>query len=57
MLVNFLNSFMSYLLLLLIIVLVAGIAIFVGINLAKSKNRRNAMQGMENITKDNESDV
>ena len=57
MLVNFLNSFMSYLLLVIIIVIVAGIAIFIGMNLAKSKNCRNAKRGTENITKDNESNV
>lgn len=37
MLVSFLNSFMSYLVLLLVIVLVAGVATAVGITLAKKK--------------------
>lgn len=54
--INFLNSFMSYLLLVIVIVIVAGIAIFIGITLAKNKNRR-GMQSTENITKDEESNV
>lgn len=38
MLVNFLNSFMSYLVLLLIIVVVAGVATTIGITMAKKKS-------------------
>lgn len=38
MLVNFLNSFMSYLVLLLIIVAVAGVATAIGITMAKKKS-------------------
>ena len=57
MLVDFMNSFMSYLLLLIVIVVVAGIAIFIGITLAKSNNRKKSMQSTENTTKDEESHV
>lgn len=35
-----LNAFLSYLLLVLVIVVLAGIAIFLGITLRKSKNRK-----------------
>lgn len=38
MLVNFVNAFLSYLVLLLIIVVVAGIATTIGITMAKKKN-------------------
>ena len=38
MLVNFLNSFMSYFLLMVIIVVVAGVATAIGITMAKKKN-------------------
>lgn len=34
----FINSFLSYLLLLFVIVVVAGIAVFIGITMAKKKN-------------------
>ena len=54
--IDFLNSFMSYLLLVIVIVLVAGIAIFIGITLAKNKNRTK-MQGTENMKKDEENNV
>lgn len=37
MLVNFLNSFMSYLVLMLVIVVIAGVAITIGITMAKRK--------------------
>lgn len=57
MLVNFLNSFMSYLLLVIVIVVVSGIAIFIGITLAKSMNRRKSIQNTENLMKDEESHV
>ncbi|MBO4981991.1 MAG: hypothetical protein J6C84_08880 [Lachnospiraceae bacterium] len=34
----FMNSFLSYLMLLLVIVLVAGLAVFIGISLRRKKN-------------------
>lgn len=34
----FLNSFLSYLMLLLVIVAIAGLAVFIGISLRKKKN-------------------
>ena len=37
MLVSFLNSFMSYLMVMLVIVVVAGVATAIGINMAKRK--------------------
>lgn len=37
------NSLLSYLLLVLVIVVLAGIAIFAGITLRKSKNRKEEM--------------
>ena len=40
--VNFLNSFMSYLVVLIIIVIVAGIATTIGITMAKKKNAQSA---------------
>lgn len=42
MLVSFLNSFMSYLVLLAVIVVVAGAATVIGITMAKKKNAENA---------------
>ena len=50
--ITFVNTFMSYLMLLLVIVAVAGVAIFIGINLAKAKNRKNNIGNIENTTKD-----
>ena len=41
-LINFLNSFMSYLVLMLIIVVLAGIAIVIGTTVAKKKNAKTA---------------
>ncbi|MDE7222200.1 MAG: hypothetical protein K2O34_00285 [Acetatifactor sp.] len=38
----FLNSFLSYLLLMLVIVVVAGVAVFIGITLRKKKNQQTA---------------
>lgn len=40
--INLLNSFLSYFVLLLVIVVVAGVAITLGITLAKRKNAKNA---------------
>ncbi|RKJ21127.1 hypothetical protein D7X48_06320 [bacterium D16-50] len=37
MLVNFLNSFMSYLVLMLVIVVIAGVAIAIGVTMARRK--------------------
>jgi len=45
MLVNFLNSFMSYFLLMLIIIVVAGIATTIGITMAKKKNAKAIVAG------------
>lgn len=42
MLVSFLNSFMSYLMVMLVIVVVAGAATAIGIHMAKKKAARNA---------------
>ena len=42
MLVNFLNSFMSYLVVMLVVVAVAGIATVIGISMAKKKNKEGA---------------
>lgn len=36
--INFANAFLSYLLLMLVIVAVAGVAVFIGITLRKKKN-------------------
>lgn len=44
MLVSFLNSFMSYLLLMVIIVVVAGLALTIGITLAKKKGAQNTAE-------------
>ncbi len=41
MLVSFLNSFMSYLMVMLVIVVVAGGATAIGINMAKKKASKN----------------
>lgn len=38
--IHFANTFLSYLLLMLLIVVVAGIAIFIGITLRKKKNEK-----------------
>ena len=40
MLVNFLNSFMSYLVVMLVVVAVAGIATVIGISMAKKKDKK-----------------
>ena len=54
-LVLFINSFLSYLLVVVVFVLVASIAVFVGIKLRKNKNIKDAAgEAAENIenTKD-----
>lgn len=43
-LISFLNSFMSYIVLLLIIVVLAGIAVTIGITMAKRKNAKTAKE-------------
>lgn len=40
--VAFLNSFLSYLLLMLVIAAVAGVAVFIGITLRRRKNQQSA---------------
>lgn len=45
MLVSFLNSFMSYLVLMAIILVVAGVAMTIGITMAKKKSAGNASAG------------
>ena len=40
-LVMFVNSFLSYLLLMVIIAVIAGVAIFIGIKARKNKNAQN----------------
>lgn len=47
-LVLFLNSFMSYLLLVAVFVLVMGVAIFLGIRLRKRADAKEAAQAAEN---------
>lgn len=42
--VLFLNSFLSYLLLMVIIAVIAGIAIFIGVKARKNKNTQNARE-------------
>lgn len=42
MLVNFLNAFMSYAVLMLVIVVIAGVAVTIGITMAKKKENRAA---------------
>lgn len=39
-LILFLNSFLSYLLVMAVIVVLAGVAVFVGINMRKRKNEQ-----------------
>lgn len=39
--IHFANSFLSYLMLLLIIVVLSGVAVFVGITLRKKKDAKN----------------
>lgn len=39
----FVNSFLSYLLLMAVIVILAGIAIFIGIRMRKNKNAKEAL--------------
>lgn len=43
-LVVFLNSFLSYLVLLVIILIVAGVAVTIGLTLAKRKNAKAAVE-------------
>lgn len=43
-LVLFLNSFMSYLLLVAVFVLVIGVAVFIGIKLRRNKNAKEAAE-------------
>lgn len=45
--IAFLNTFLSYLLLMIIILVVGGIAITIGINMRKAKNSQ--VQEMENV--------
>ncbi len=46
----FLNSFLSYLLLFLVIVVVAGIAVFIGITMAKKRNK-SKQENIDNRTR------
>lgn len=41
--IHFANSFLSYLMLLLVIVVLSGVAVFVGITLRKKKDAKNEM--------------
>lgn len=43
-LVSFLNTFLSYAVLMVIILIVGGIAIAIGLTLAKKKNAKNAVE-------------
>ena len=43
-LISFFNSFMSYIVLMLIIVILAGIAVTIGITMAKKKNAKAAKE-------------
>ena len=52
MLVDFLNGFLSYAVLLLIIVIVAGCGIFLGISMAKRKNSKNDSNNTNNVTEE-----
>ncbi len=47
-LILFLNSFFSYLLLMAIIVVIAGVAVFIGIKMRKNKNEK-AKQAEESL--------
>lgn len=49
--VLFLNSFLSYLLLVAVFVAVSGIAVFIGITLRKRANKKEAAAVAENTTK------
>lgn len=43
-LISFVNTFLSYLVLMVIILIVGGIAITIGLTLAKKKNAKNAVE-------------
>lgn len=43
-LISFVNAFLSYLVLMVIILIVGGIAIAIGLTLAKKKNAKNAVE-------------
>lgn len=45
----FANSFLSYLLLLVIIAVIAGVAIFIGIRMRKKKDSKEALEASENM--------
>lgn len=45
----FANSFLSYLLLLAIIAVIAGVAVFIGIRMRKKKNVKEAQEEAENM--------
>ena len=47
-LILFLNSFLSYLLLLAVIAALCGVAIFIGIKLRKRKNSQLELEGTKN---------
>ena len=47
-LILFLNSFLSYLLVLAVIAVLCGIAIFIGIKLRKRKNSQLELEGTKN---------
>lgn len=47
-LILFLNSFLSYLLLMAVIVVIAGVAVFIGIKVRKNKNAK-AKQADESL--------
>ncbi len=49
-LILFLNSFLSYVLLLAVIVVLCGIAVFIGIKLRKRKNSQLEMEGAEKVS-------
>lgn len=49
-LILFFNSFLSYVLLLAVIVLLCGIAVFIGIKLRKRKNSQLEIEGAKEIS-------
>lgn len=46
-LILFINSFLSYLLVMAVIVILAGIAVFIGIKMRKRSNEKSVAEGSE----------
>ncbi len=48
--IRFINSFLSYLLVVAVVIIVASIAVFIGIKWRKTKDAKNALESTEEVS-------